>query len=253
MRPVSFLLAAAVMLAACNTATAPRSMHSSVDDSRVPAELRAAYLEDANRLALRDLLANAFSEVPIPQDAVPPYYNALVGVYNATALPARDTVVDVYRIRTSGNPTTRSLLLQLLGTEPWVQHLARREIPTGDPPIDTLLSRYSLSVGTVYAMHDGDVLLTLGPPEPLNITALAQLFSGISGVRFAEPNGVVGDRNDIAGSVENSRVLLDYSVGYGDCPSGCIGRRFYHFAVHDDGTVDYLGASGSPPPRPGQP
>src|SRR5437899_1201243 len=131
MRPVAFLFFAAVMLSACDTATAPRSMHSSVDDSRVPAELRAAYLEDANRLALRDLLANGFSEVPIPQDAVQPYYNALVGVYNATALPARDTVVDVYRIRTSGNPTTRSLLLQLVGTEPWAQHLARREIPTG--------------------------------------------------------------------------------------------------------------------------
>src|SRR2546427_5712873 len=109
MRPVSSLLAAAVILAACDTATAPRSIQSSVDDSHVPAELRAAYLEDANRLALRDLLANGFSEVPIPQDAVQPYYNALVLVYNATALPARDTVVDVYRIHTM-NPATRSLL-----------------------------------------------------------------------------------------------------------------------------------------------
>src|SRR5882762_7612206 len=165
MMRVSFLLTAAVILAACDTATAPRSVQSSVDDSRVPAELRAAYLEDANRMALRDLLANGFSEVPIPQDAVQPYYDALVLVYNATALPARDTVVDVYRIHTIG-PTTRSLLLQLLGNETWVQRLARSEIPTGDPAVDTLLTRYSLSVGSVYPMHDGDVLLTLGPPEP---------------------------------------------------------------------------------------
>src|SRR5690348_12584151 len=100
MRPVSFVLAAAVMLAACDTATAPRSMKSSVDDSRVPAVLRAAYFEDASRLALRDLLATGFSEIPIPQDAVQPYYNALVLVYNATALAARDTVVDIYRIHT---------------------------------------------------------------------------------------------------------------------------------------------------------
>src|SRR5712691_9541864 len=203
MRPVSFLLAAAVMLAACDTATAPRSMRSSVDDSRVPAELRAAYLEDGSRLALRDLLANGFSEVPIPQDAVQPYYKALVLVYNATALPARDTVVDVYRIHTMG-PATRSLLLQLLGNEPWVQHLARREIPTGDPTVDTLLTRYSLSVGSVYALHDGDVLLTLGPPEPLNIKALAGLFSGITGVRFAEPNNVIGGGNDIGGLIDGS-------------------------------------------------
>src|SRR6266699_71722 len=189
MRRVAFLLTAAVMLAACDPATAPRSLQSSGDDSRLPAALRAADIEDANRLALRDLLANGFSEVPIAEGAVQPYSNALVLVYNATALPARDTVVDVYGIHARG-PATRSLLLQLLGTETWVQRLARREIPTGEPTVDTLLARYSLSVGTVYPLHDGDVLITLGPPAPLNITALAGLFHGISGVRFAEPNNL---------------------------------------------------------------
>src|SRR6266571_8736177 len=205
MKPVTFLLTAAVVLAACDTATAPRSMQSSVDDSRVPAALRA-----------------------------------------------RDTVVDVFGIHARGR-STRSLLLQLLGNETWVERLARREIPTGEPTVDTLLARYSLSVGTVYTLHDGDVLITLGPPEPLNITALAGLFRGISGVRFAQPNNLIGDGNDIGGLIDGSRVLLDYSVGYGDCPSGCIARRFYHFAVRDDGTVEYLGASGSPPPHPGSP
>jgi hypothetical protein len=242
----------AVIITGCDGATAPRSVRSTVDDSRVPAELRAAYFEDASRLALRDLLANGFTEISIPGKAVRPYYDALVLVYNANAIPARDTVVDIYRMHTIG-PTTRSLMLQLVGTETWVQHLARREIPTGDPTVDTLLARYALSVGSVYTLHDGDVLITLAPPEPLNIKALARLFNGITGVRFAEPNSVVGDGNDIAGSVGDSRVLLDYSVGYGDCPAGCIARRFYHFAIHDDGTVEYLGATGSPPPKPGQP
>jgi len=250
---VSFLLTAAVMLAACDTATAPRSIQSSVDDSGVPAELRAAYLEDANRLALRDLQANGYTAIQIPSEAVQSYYDALVLVYNATALPARDTVVDVYGIHTFPNPATRSLLLWLLGTEEWVQRLARHEIPTGEPAVDTLLARYSLSLGSVLVMHDGDVLITLAPPEALNINALAGLFRGIAGVRFAEPNIGCCDGNDIGGSIDGSRVLLDYSVGYGDCPSGCIGRRFYHFAVRDDGTVEYLGASGAPPPQPGQP
>lgn len=228
-------------------------MQSSVDDSQVPAELRTAYLEDANRLALRDLQSNGYTAIQIPSEAVQSYYDALVLVYNATALPARDTVVDVYGIHTFPNPATRSLLLWLLGTEAWVQRLARREIPTGEPTIDTLLARYSLTVGSVYTMHDGDVLITLGPPEPLNIKALAGLFRGTTGVRFAEPNNGCCDGNDMGGSIDGSRVLLDYSVGYGDCPAGCIARRFYHFAVHDDGKVEYLGASGSPPPQPGQP
>ena len=237
------------MIVACDSATAPRSLRSTIDDSLVPEPVRAAYLDDASRLALRDLQSNGYTGIQIPPEAVQPYYDALVLVYNATALPARDTVVDVFGIHTQGNPPTRSLLLWLVGTEEWVQRLARREVPTGEPSVDTLLARYSLSLASVYVMHDGDVLITLGPPEALNIKALAALFRGIAGVRFAEPNNTVGDSNDIAGSIEESRVLLDYSVGYGDCPAGCIGRRFYHFAIHDDGTVEYLGASGSPPPQ----
>ncbi|HEV2672261.1 MAG TPA: hypothetical protein VGU74_14305, partial [Gemmatimonadales bacterium] len=243
MKSLLSALVVVVLVGACDGATAPRSLPSSVDDSRVPPELRAAYFEDAASLALRDLQANGSSEISIPDEATRPYYNALVLVYNATALPARDTVVDVFQIHTRG-PTTRSLLLQLLGTEEWVQRLARREIPTGDPDVDALLARYALSVGSVYTMTNGDVLITIGPPQPLNITALAQRFVGIAGVRFAEPNSSIGDGNNISGSIEASRVLLDYSVGYGDCFSGCIGRRFYHFAVHADEIVEYLGASG---------
>jgi hypothetical protein len=250
MKSVSSVLAAAAMIVACDGATAPNSFRSTIDDSQVPEPVRSAYLEDASRLALRDLLADGYPEISIPDAAVQPYYDALVLVYNATALPARDTVVDVYGIHTHGNPPTRSLLLWLVGTEEWVQRLARREVPTGEPSVDTLLARYSLSLGSVYVMHDGDVLVTFGPPEALNIRALAALFRGIAGVRFAEPNNTIGDSNDIVGSVEESRVLLDYSVGYGDCPAGCTGRRVYHFAVDGDGTVEFLGASGSEPPPP---
>jgi len=249
MKRVSSVLAVAAMIVACDSATAPRSLRSTIDDSLVPEPVRGAYLDDASRLALRDLQWNGYTGIQIPPESAQPYYDALVLVYNAMALPARDTVVDVYGIHTQGNPPTRSLLLWLVGTEEWVQRLARREVPTGEPSVDTLLARYSLSLASVYVMHDGDVLITLGPPEALNIKALAALFRGIAGVRFAEPNNTVGDSNDIAGSIDESRVLLDYSVGYGDCPAGCIGRRFYHFAIHDDGTVEYLGASGSPPPQ----
>jgi hypothetical protein len=141
-------------------------------------------------------------------------------------------------------------MLELFGSETWVQRLARRELPTGEPTVDSLLARYSLTVGSVYTLTTGNVLVTLGSSEPLNIKALAPLFAGITGVRFSEPNGSVGDGNEIGGSIRESRVLLDYSVGYGDCPAGCIGRRFYHFAVHADGTVEYLGASGGAPPAP---
>jgi len=249
---VSFLIAAAVMLAACDTATAPRSMQSSVDDSRLPADRRAAYFDDASRVALRDLVATGFREIRIPQEAVQPYYNALVSVYNAAALPARDTVVDVYRIHTFALPATRSLYLVVGLNEVWAHRLTHDSLPTGNILVDRLVTDFALSVDIVDTLFTGDLLIVLRSAEPLNMAALAPQFRQASGVHSANPDTRIGDGNDIGGERDDA-TRLAYSVGYGDCPAGCIARRFYHFAIHDDGTVEYLGASGSPPPQPGSP
>ncbi len=237
-------LAAITTIVACDNTTAPRSVQSSIDDSHVPPSLRVAYFEDASRLALRDLLRTGFAAVPIPRERVQPYYDALVSVYNATALPARDSVVDVYAIHTYPYPSTRSLVVAAASAEAWVQHLIAGDVPTGNATVDDLLARYALTLGTVWHFRDGEALLTLTPDEPLNIAALAPLFSRVAGVRYAEPDGFVGDGNNLEGSIADARVLLSYSVGSGDCFSGCINRRYYRFAVSADGTVEYLGASG---------
>ena len=197
-------------------------------------------------MALRDLQARGYDDIPIPDDAVQPYYAALIAVYNATALPARDTVVAVYAIHTFGNPATHGLFLWASLSENWVQRLSLGEIPTGQPAVDSVLARYALSFTGAHILSSGeDALITLESAEALNIDALAPLLSGVAGVRYSSPNGMGGDGNDIEGTVEASRVVLAYSVGSGDCPAGCINRRYYRFAVTPDGTVEYLGASGT--------
>jgi hypothetical protein len=248
MKTLSSVLAAAAMIVACDGATAPQFFQSTIDDSQLPVLLRAAYREDAARLALRDLLARGYDGVEIPGDAVQPYYEALVLVHNATGLPARDTVVDVYGIHTFPQPATRSLYMLVAGDQTWAQRLVRGELPTGNATVDRLLNDYALSFDHAHTLTTGELLIVLRPAVALNVASLAALFVGVPGVRASEPNGTVGDGNDTRGSMTESGVRLDYSVGYGDCPAGCIGRRFYHFVVHADGTVEYLGASGAPPP-----
>jgi hypothetical protein len=126
-----------------------------------------------------------------------------------------------------------------------VDRLSRGEIPTGDPDVDAILARYDLSFTGAHILYQGDVLITLESAEAVNIAALAPLFRGFAGVKYSEPDAMGGDGNDIEGAVDGSRVVLAYSVGTGDCPSGCIHRRYYRFAVEPDGMVEYLGASGT--------
>jgi len=249
MKTLSSALTAVVMVVACDAATAPRFFRSTVDDSKVPESLRAAYREDAARLALRDLLARGYAGIEIPHDAVQPYYDALVLVHNATGLPARDSVVDVYGIHTFPQPATRSLYTIVAGDQEWAQRLARDSVPTGDAVVDRLLSDYALSFDRAHTLSTGELLIVLRSALSLNVAALAPQFVVAPGVRASQPNGAFGDGNDID-ATRGDAILVDYSVGYGDCPSGCINRRFYHFAAHADGTVEYLGASGAPPPGP---
>jgi hypothetical protein len=61
---------------------------------------------------------------------------------------------------------------------------------------------------------------------------LAQLFQPVDGVRYAEPNGAIGDGNDIVARANRTYTL---SRGYGDCPAGCIYRESWDFTVTEDG------------------
>jgi hypothetical protein len=72
---------------------------------------------------------------------------------------------------------------------------------------------------------------------------LAELFQPVSGVRYAEPNGVIGDGNDIVARLDRTYTL---SRGFGDCPAGCIYRESWDFTVTDQGVS--LGTVGPPEP-----
>jgi hypothetical protein len=71
---------------------------------------------------------------------------------------------------------------------------------------------------------------------------LAELFRPVGGVRHAEPNGIIGDGNDIVARANRTYTL---SRGFGDCPAGCIYRESFDFTVTDEGV--FSGTAGPPP------
>src|SRR5438445_13088537 len=87
-------------LGACADPAAPRTVRSFVNDSRVPDELRILYREDAARLALLELQSRpgGYGDIAISAELIDTYYAALVQVFNAVGLGARDTLVMIYSI-----------------------------------------------------------------------------------------------------------------------------------------------------------
>jgi len=75
------------------------------------------------------------------------------------------------------------------------------------------------------------------------------LFSPIAGVRYAQPNALMGFDNAILASRQDGGWRLDYQFGWGDCMAGCIDWYAWSFFVAGDLTVTYLGSSGFPLPH----
>jgi hypothetical protein len=218
-------------------------------DGEIPDSVLALYREDAARLTARllpDVTTPTGRQVELPADLVEQLYTALVAVHNAAALPARDTVVEVYRIHTLHRPATHMLLVHLDSTAWWAAAWRRGERLTGYDPIDGLLLQYDLSLTAYYQWSWGDAG-ELQSSAPLNIAALAIPFRGIAGVRDAEPDEGVGDGNDITAAASGAAWQLTYSLGCGDCPSGCIARRYWGFQIDRVGGVTYQGSWGNPP------
>jgi hypothetical protein len=245
------IMALALAVPACEFSLGPGGERAypqvpSLETAQLPAQVKAAYDESAAILALRVLQetnSSARGTVLLPPELVGSICNALVRVY-AFQHPVRDTVVDLYAIRAFPRPTVREIVLGVMRTAPWLAPLVAHQRPTGNAQVDQIVAQYDLHVTHHSPMWGTNYdLVALRGPGPLNTEALAKLFTGIAGVQWSEPNGYVGDGNDIRIGRVAGGWRLRYSIGYGDCPAGCGGRTTWTFDVAADGSVVYIGRS----------
>lgn len=214
------------------------------------ASVLAMYRNDADRLALDRTYRNGTAwedSIAIDPDWAATAMNALVAVHNST-LPARDTVVDMLFIHVFPFRSLRSLMVRADSTLPWMEQLQQGNIPTGTPAIDELMADYGITVTDYFTWPwlGGDHMAVLSTGFNVNVLPLCALFMAQPGVADADPNGVCCDGSTIADSVHTDHVNLLYSLGWGDCFSGCIFRRYWEFNVLPDCTVEYVGSYGAP-------
>lgn len=241
---------AALATAGCAETIAPNDAGVPVWEmavAQLPGAVREAYTEDAVRLAIRLLEAE---QAPARHDVRPPatLVNTLLGALarvHAFNHPARDTVVTVHRIHTFPRPATREIMVRVDTAAAWTAAWRAGTAITGNPGVDSMVTRHGLTVRQFHYWTVTGPVAVLRSAEPLNAAALAARFAALPGVVWAEPNGVGGDGNDIRVTRQGAGWRLDYSIGWGDCPSGCINRRTWSFAAPGaaGGAVQFLGVS----------
>ena len=212
-----------------------------------PPAVTSFYTTEAKQLALREMLTDPFWEdsINVPAELYKPILNALLAVYNATQYAERDSVVECFAIKAFPIPYPYSISVSTDTSVAWVKKLLNNITPTGNAQVDQLMETYGLTKASQF-IFSGNAIFSIQSAQPLNCVALAKKFEPIVGVNYSEPEGSVGDGNNIIYSKLNDQITLVYSVGWGDCPSGCISRRYWKFNVLNC-EVQFAGASGEHP------
>jgi hypothetical protein len=66
-------------------------------------------------------------------------------------------------------------------------------------------------------------------------------YNAIPGIVYGEPNGLLGDGNDVCVSIAGDTYSYVFDAGSGDCLAGCINHEYWGFEVDGEGNIVELG------------
>jgi hypothetical protein len=212
-----------------------------------PDSIVEKYQDDADVLTLRKFYDNDMTwadSIEIPDAHSDTILNALLAVWNAEDLAARDTVVEMSNIHAAINFSVNRFRIKCDTSVDWVHQLENGNFPTGNNTVDSLMTRYPLSIENIinhlYFFFISDI--------NYNMPVLANIFDSIDGViNTHTPSGdYPGVYNkDIISNIGSEYVYLTFSFGWNDCLSGCLDWRHWDFKVYYDCSVEFVDSYGS--------
>ncbi len=193
---ILFFLLPFFLLACKNETNTPTNSDEYIGDKYVPSELRAAFNENAIRLALTHMEKTAKLEllpIDVPSDTIKIFYYALVDVYNARTLLEReispDTMQLILSIRVWIWRALNNFFASVDTTFPWTTSWKEGQPLTGYPQIDNLIQQYEISLRQfMYTQNGKKNMVDFYTKRPLNLAALCYDFTQIPGVISASPN-----------------------------------------------------------------
>lgn len=70
---------------------------------------------------------------------------------------------------------------------------------------------------------------------------LSEFYRGLPGVRYVEPNGLIGDSPNVYPRQTLQGISYLFRNAWGDCPAGCTADEYWYFRVSGPSGVDFVG------------
>jgi hypothetical protein len=221
--------------------------HSQVQsDCTVPPELSYRWFPDINHLALCrifEINSPDTNLVRIPDIYCDTIAQGMAAIVNARfVIPEADSIFNIYCVHNIYGCVSNNYnyLVNVDTNFAWTKSWQNHETMTGEPLMDTILTRYDLHVINFHYWSNKCVAV-LYTESIWNIYALCDSLELVDGVNSTEVNSNNMDGNRIDYYFINGERLYDFSLEWGDCIAGCIWHYTWKFKVNSDCQVKYLG------------
>lgn len=227
----------------CSLFTA--SFTQAQDNCDKATELEYFYKYDVADLAINRLFANNSPDrslITIPQFHLDSIWHGLSAIYNASLMPQRDSIFDIYCIHNISRHTKMLLphiFIELDTSISWTSNWLNGEIVTGYAELDEFISTYEYQV---YSTNPNYLSVVLYSDIIINTYALSDSLKTFNGIVSADPHHVNMDGNKIQYYAEGDYQYFNFTLAWEDCFSGCLNYHKWKFKVrYSNCTVDYLG------------
>ena len=211
-----------------------------------PQILLDEYDRDIKNLTLRRLYEISSSDtasVRIPQAHQDTIIDGLAAIFNATSIPERDSVFNLYCVHDAGiNTTYHSYLIEIDTLYSWTNAWKNLITTTGNTYIDSITAKYHLTVTEYYNWSAG-TYVQIQTDSLWSPMALIHTLTQEPGVLSGSGNNAYGGSGTIGYDFIGNDKYYYFYFQYNDCFAGCSHYRSWSFRVDANCSVSYLGFS----------
>ena len=172
-----------------------------------------------------------------------PIWEGLSAIFTSTS-PERDEIFDIYCIHHFGKFNNSLRIFHTMYVNPdtsvsWYSNWENGDLNTYDDEFNAFLERWGF-------YYDGklSVSFKITTDQYINMIPLADSIDMMDSIIFAERKLHVGSGNEIIYQKNGNDRHYSFSVGWGDCPSGCTAYHYWNFLVTEDCEVVFMGENG---------
>lgn len=193
--------------------------------------IRDNYTQDAQQILIRRIQAGekiaGYDRAEFDQSEVDKVLRTFQAVYNLHNR-ITDSIFNIHKVHTFPAYSLNYISLHLLANAPEsVKILAGQ--PSGNNSFDTLMASYGYTYNA--SLFPNTPFTDIKSAKSYNVFAIIAQLKQFPFIVNAERVSTFGGGNDIAYVKRGNSAFLDFVIGWGDCPAGCINRSGWRYFV----------------------